>query len=164
MGYLIILRGPKGSGKSSISESLIERLGNGTYPLDIDITDEQEHLFEEHLREALFKEYVIGEIYSGKLHTSEPERWIKKFKDKDYTILSVILHTSLEECIKRVRIRDKDKADSDVQIESFFNNFYQRLQTIFAKKANVEETCINTERHSEQETTEKILRHLGLMK
>ena len=79
-------------------------------------------------------------------------------------MLSVILHTSLEECTKRVRIRDQDKADSDVQIESFFYNFYQRLQTIFAIKANIDETCINTERYSEQETTEKILRHLGLMK
>ncbi|MFZ0896553.1 MAG: AAA family ATPase [Candidatus Nitrosopolaris sp.] len=164
MGYLIILRGPKGSGKSSISECLIERLGSDTYRLDIDTTNEQEHLFEQHLREALSKQYVIGEIYSGKLHTSEPERWIMKFKDKDYTMLSVILHTSLEECTKRVRIRDQDKADSDVQIESFFNNFYQRLQTIFAIKANIDETCINTERYGEQETTEKILRHLGLMK
>ena len=51
MGYLIILRGPKGSGKSSISESLIERLGSDTYRLDIDITNEQEHLFEQHLRD-----------------------------------------------------------------------------------------------------------------
>jgi shikimate kinase len=61
MGYLIILRGPKGSGKSSISESLIERLGSDTYRLDIDITNEQEHLFEQQLREALSKQYVIGE-------------------------------------------------------------------------------------------------------
>jgi ribose 1,5-bisphosphokinase PhnN len=55
MGYLIILRGPAGSGKDTIGKILVEKLGGDDQVclLDLDITGELEAQFIQRLQECL---------------------------------------------------------------------------------------------------------------
>lgn len=161
MGYLIVLRGPMGSGKSSISVYLKQRLGgdNNAFILDLDRTDEE---FERNLRTALTYTHVVGEMSNGISHTENPQEWIKKFIEKDTTILSVILLAKLETCIKRVKERHHDIPSDLKKIEDSFNTFYQRPPTIFATKAQVEEICMNTEQYkNEEEVADEVLIYLN---
>jgi hypothetical protein len=92
--YLIILREPKGSVKSEVSEKLKERLygkhKNRIYFLKFEeINDER---FKKILDEALDKscKYVIAELNSGESHsTGSITHWC--FKDKHYQIVSFVL-------------------------------------------------------------------------
>jgi len=78
MGYLIILRGPPGVGKTTVSRHIIKRLGpNKT---DILYLDKIEG-FDLNVQKALDSEYVIGELFFGDSHTTRPEQWLNKFAD-----------------------------------------------------------------------------------
>lgn len=158
MAYLIILRGPMGSGKSSIATQIKQIFGgkNNTVILDLDRTGEE---FTQEMQWALDYENVVGEISDGASHTTDPQKWIHKFKDKGCIILSVILLSTLETCHKRVKNRSHDIATDD-KIDLSFNTFYQKLLTVFAVKGQVEEICINTERYkNEKEVAEEISKH-----
>ena len=48
-------------------------------------------------------EYVIGIMFYGNSHTEQPQRWISKLKDRDYRILSVVLHASMDTCYERCK-------------------------------------------------------------
>jgi len=97
---LIILRGPIGSGKSEVGQYLREKL-KGSAKLDFDINANREV---SSLDEVLGKEYVVGELYDGGSHTTDPQ-WINKFKERGYDILSVILDTKIETCIYTVNVK-----------------------------------------------------------
>ena len=73
MGYLIILRGPAGSGKDTIDECLVEKLGgvNEACLLDLDITDPLEGQFIECLQKSLNYNHVIGMMFWGGMHFEE---------------------------------------------------------------------------------------------
>jgi thymidylate kinase len=144
-----------GSGKSSVAVQLKQMLGgdNKTFVLDLDRTGEESM---QDIQRALTYENVVVELSNGEWHTTEPQRWIYRFKDKGCTILSVILLSMLEICHKRVKKRGHDTASSD-KIDLSFNTFYQKLLTIFAYKSRVKEICINTEQYeNEKEMAEEI--------
>jgi tRNA uridine 5-carbamoylmethylation protein Kti12 len=159
MPFLIILRGPAGSGKSALRDSIRVRLGiANTAFLNLDEITPQD--FDCNLDESLKSEQVIGEMYSGNSHTTDPH-WIQRFKANNYTILSVILRCSLECCIQRVRTRTVHPISPEI-MTSLYNQFYQELQNIFSFKADVEEICVDTEHKSIDESSNIILRHLKL--
>jgi thymidylate kinase len=81
--YLIILRRPKGSGKTEVSQKLKERLygkhKNRIYFLKLEVNDER---FKKILDEALDKsyKYVIAELNYGELHSTDSiAHWLELF-------------------------------------------------------------------------------------
>jgi hypothetical protein len=84
MGYLIILRGPAGAGKTTVSNRLIQTLGKDkTYSLDLDITLDKESEFNENLNNALGYENVIGMMFWGLKHTETPQHGLPGLKTMD---------------------------------------------------------------------------------
>jgi thymidylate kinase len=159
MKYLFILRGPAGAGKTTICKDLMEKLGKDkTYPLDLDITLDRENEFKR-LDDALSYENVICMMFSGLDHTENPQQWIAKFKDKGYTILSVILAARLETYPQRVQNRGYDYKDPN-EMKFRFDEF-EKIRTIFVDRANVPEITVDTEGKTEHAVVEEILRHLN---
>jgi predicted ABC-type ATPase len=138
MPLLIILRGPMGSGKSYVGSHLRSKFP-GSVRLDLDINANQEV---QNLLEIIEKEYVVAELYHGNSHTTDPQ-WIKAFKDRKFKILSVILYSSLETCIRRVKERG-DSLPGDI-IEGHYMTFYNNLVHIFNEKAQIKEITIDTD-------------------
>jgi uridine kinase len=67
MRYLIILRGPPGAGKTTVSRHIINRLGpEKAVILYLDEVSTEE--FELNVQQALSKEYVVGELFFGNSH------------------------------------------------------------------------------------------------
>jgi hypothetical protein len=73
--------------------------------LNLDITNPLEDDFITNLQESWKRPYVIGMMFSGDAKTENPDRWITNFKNRNYTILSVILNASLQTLIQRVNER-----------------------------------------------------------
>jgi adenylylsulfate kinase-like enzyme len=67
---LVIIRGPSGSGKTTIANSLIAKLGHG-YLLDLD--EVREDVFQAYLKCSMKYENVVGEMFLGNSHTTDPE-------------------------------------------------------------------------------------------
>jgi len=103
MRVLIILRGPPGSGKSEVATALKESAGRSNYEL-LDLDQIIENKFESNMVVALDKEFVVGEMHFGDGHTTEPEMWIRRFREKDYKMLSVVLKVCF---VKRAICREK---------------------------------------------------------
>lgn len=160
MGYLIILRGPAGAGKTTVSKRLIQTLGKDkTYSLDLDITLDKESEFNENLIKTLGYENVIGMMFWGLKHTESPQQWLARFKDKGYIILSVILYASLETLIQRVQNRGYDYKDA-AEIGHCFSEF-EKIKNVFANRAGVKEIIVNTDNMSLEDVVNEILRHLN---
>jgi len=154
MPNLIILRGPMGSGKSTIGKYLREKLGD-SYRLDLDRNADNEIEF---LDVALLRDNVVGEMYDGGSHTTDPS-WINKFKEKGYNILSVILNANLETCLNRVLvIRGDNLSNNDV--EAHYNKFHKILGPIFKINACVSEISIDTDKKDVNTIGNEILNHL----
>ena len=160
---LIILRGPAGSGKTTICNAMVEVLGAyHSNILDLDITGSQEYKFERNLRNCLSSEYVIGMMFYGNSHTTEPSKWIEKFQERGYKILSIILYTSKETCFNRCREdnstgRHPINKDKD-RIYKYYDEFYAREKVNpFAEAAGIIETTVNTENKSPERIAHEIL-------
>jgi len=80
-----------GSGKTSVRKYLREKLPDSA-GLDLDLNANDEVIS---LNEVLGRKNVVGELYDGGSHTTNPT-WINKFKEKDYNIISVILMPNLK--------------------------------------------------------------------
>ena len=100
MRYLIILRGPPGVGKTTVSRHIINRLGpNKAVILYLDKIEE----FDLNVQKALSKEYVVGELFFGDSHTTRPEQWLSKFNG--YSKISFILQIPFDVCYHRAKTR-----------------------------------------------------------
>jgi predicted ABC-type ATPase len=109
MSYLIILRGPMGSGKTVVSQYLRGKLEDSdTLDLDVNANDPIENL-----DKVLRKKNVVAELYYGNSHTTDP-KWIKEFQARGFTILSVVLKARLETHIKRLAKRPDKRDRNDV--------------------------------------------------
>ena len=165
MKRLIILRGPAGSGKTTVSMALRDKIGeNDTYVLDLDVTHHDEHKFNRNLEDCLQHRNVIGEIFYGNSHTTNPTKWIVRFKDAGYNILSVILFCNKEVCIDRCKKDNTTRRHSVNRekdtISKYYDEFYQREQrTPFHIIAGIKGIMIETESKSTIEVAEDILRN-----
>lgn len=89
-------------------------------------------------------------MFYGNSHTTDPLKWITKFREKEYKILSVILYASKETCFKRCR-EDNNTGRHPVNKEKdliykYYDEFYEREKANpFAEAAGILETTVNTE-------------------
>ena len=162
MKRLIILRGPAGSGKTSVSISITELVGkDNACILDLDIAHPQEGKFNQNLEECLRYRTVVGMMFYGNSHTTDPDNWLGKFRNRDYRILSVILYANKELCFGRCN-SDRGRPFINKQrdrIYKYHNDFYQReSEKPFHKAANVEEIKIETANISPIEVAKDILK------
>ena len=156
---LIILRGPAGCGKSKVYEGLKNKLSIGTCFLNLDEINKEP--FEKNIENALEYECVIGEMFYGNGHTTNPVSWIKRFNNKDYKIFSFILKASIETCLQRCRNDNKNKRSYAYQEYNQHKldhyKFYNCSECVnFAKNANIDEEIIDTETKSIEEVVDII--------
>lgn len=133
--YLIILRGPKGSGKTEVSQKLKERLygkhRNRIYFLKLEEINNER--FKKILDEALDKSYnyVIAELNYGESHSTDSiTHWLECFKDKRYQIVSFVLVGRKEIRLQRCK-NDPKRNPFDIIDEHFFNHdseIFERLE------------------------------------
>lgn len=97
-------------------------------------------------------------LFWGGTHTENPDSWIINFKNKNYSVTSVILDASLQTLIRRVEERGHNYKPPD-EMKRHFEEFNQ-IRNIFASKAGVKETSINTEGKTSEWVTEEILSNL----
>ena len=76
MGKFIIIRGPTGVGKTTIANALIAKLGQG-YLLTLD--EIRSDLFQAYLTCAMKYENIMGEMFFGNSHTTNPSEWLSYF-------------------------------------------------------------------------------------
>ena len=68
-----------GSGKTCVSASLIDLLGKNACILDLDITHPNEDKFNQKLKECLRYKTVIGMMFYGNSHTTNPSSWLRAY-------------------------------------------------------------------------------------
>jgi hypothetical protein len=153
MKRLIILRGPMGSGKTKVGLYLLEALEDSAL-LDLDLNANGPI---QSIDESLGKKNVIGELFYGNSHTTDPQ-WIKAFQERDYKILSVILNTKLETCINRVLVKRKDNRTSE-EVKQYYDFFHNNLKSIFKIRTGIEEISIDTDEKEPRQVGDEILGH-----
>lgn len=169
MKRLIILRWPAGSGKTTVSEALVDKIGeSNSCVLDLDITHHDEQKFNQNLDKCLRYNNVLGMMFYGNSHTMDPAKWIVNFKDAGYNILSVILFCSKDVCIDRCK-NDNTTGRHPVnkqkdRISKYYDEFYQREnQKPFHIVAGIKETRIETENKPQIEIAEDILSNFDII-
>ena len=153
MALLIILRGPPGSGKTEIGNSLRDRLYlNHTFQLDETRADN----FENNISTVLDHEYVVGEMHYGDDHTTEPDRWIGRFSARGFNIISVVLQVGFETCVNRAVGRSKDPYCPLEAIKQYFL-FHAKYLQIFRSKTKLQEISVDSESKNPEQIVDEIL-------
>lgn len=157
---LIIIRGPTGIGKSAVSKALMKRLGiNRTEPMNLDQI--QIHLFEPDIKSWLEEKNAVAEMYFGDSHTTNPEEWLNRFRQKGFKVLSVVLEANLETCFERVKTRSQHTFRTLDEYKLHYDGFqYIQKNNLFNSKAKVKEVLINTEKRTVESIVEQILDEL----
>jgi hypothetical protein len=100
-------------------------------------------------------------MFYGNSHTTDPDKWLGKFRNHDYRILSVILYANKELCFERCN-SDPGRPSINKQrdlIYKYHDDFYRREnENPFHKAANVEEIKIETANISQVEIAKDILK------
>ena len=77
MGKFIIIRGPTGVGKTTVANAIIAKWGEG-YLLGLD--EIKSDLFQTYLTCAMKYENIVGEMFFGNSHTTNPSEWLSFFR------------------------------------------------------------------------------------
>ncbi len=115
-----------GSGKTSVGKYLKEKLPDSA-GLDLDLNANDEVIS---LNEVLGRGNVVGELYDGGSHTTNPT-WINKFKEKEYNIISVILNANLKHAHTGLR-RFEKTMDQEIMCIHIIINF-MKILNLFLK-------------------------------
>ena len=162
---LVILRGVPGAGKSMVARELQRKVGGDTWIIDLDkyAPDDEKEKFEMALKEALNHQVVIGELQSGRWHTTDAGRWVSMFGD--YKLHSFVLDLSEERgyansCNPR---HGTYNPPSRTAYGRLYAEFYSRVKSdLFAKGARVKEKRINAEDGDWERISSEILSEIGL--
>ena len=76
----------------------------------------QEDKFNQNLEECLRYSTVVGMMFYGNSHTTDPDNWLGKFRNHDYRILPVILYAIKELCFERCN-SDRERPSINKQRE-----------------------------------------------
>jgi hypothetical protein len=142
-----------GSGKSEVSKYLCRQLEDSE-KLDLDVNANGPV---EGLDEVLGKKNVVGELYAGNSHTTDP-KWVSEFQRRGYTILSVILNASLDTHIIRLAKRPDKRCRNE--IESHYKKFHDDLRLVFSIRAGIEEISIDTDEKQVNQIGDEVLEYL----
>jgi hypothetical protein len=145
MGKFIIIRGPTGVGKTTVANALIAKLGEG-YLLSLD--EIKSDLFQAYLTCAMKYENIVGEMFFGNSHTTNPSEWLSFFPDEKYEKLSVLLTASLEDCLSGI-IKRKHPSHwilSLDQVRINYYDFYTKYKPIFRCMIDFPEIEVNNSR------------------
>src|SRR5438132_4233013 len=144
----VILRGPAAAGKSTISKALIRRLGSDAAYLHLDIIESEYNpasttQFRTSLTNALRHKYVVGEMFYGDSHTTNP-KWLEEFRKRAYCIVSIVLGVTFATSYERWNKDPSRNHNEDIKPD--FDRFAQRQKSdIFAKASGLKEVLIDTE-------------------
>lgn len=133
MACLVILRGPQCSGKTEVSKKLKEireEIQETNYLLKLDEVNTER--FENALNDALYKsyKYVVGELNCLELGTiNSTRKWLQRFKDKDYQIISFVLWARKEIRLHRCK-SDPKRRPFDIIDQSFFDYDSETFETL----------------------------------
>lgn len=155
MPFLIILRGPPGSGKTEVANCIMSHLKIKRDDALLDLDETIDHKVNENISRVLKHDIVIGEMHYGNSHTMEPRQWIEKFGEK-YKILSVVLNVGFEECVKRAVGRNEHPLEPFDAMHQYFL-FYAKYQNIFKSKAQVKEIVVNSKDKNPQQVAYEII-------
>jgi|SRR6476659_4614862 len=147
MSKLIVLRGPTGVGKTTIGNALIAKLGGG-YLLKLD--EIRPDLFQSYLSCSSKYDNIVGELFFGNSHTTNPSEWLHHFPADKYERLSVLLTASLEDCLSGI-IKRKHPSHWTLsldQIRTNYYDFYTKYKSIFRCMIDFPEIEINNSRSS----------------
>lgn len=145
MSKFIIIRGPTGVGKTTVANALIAKLGEG-YLLSLD--EIKSDLFQANLTCAMKYENIVGEMFFGNSHTTNPSEWLSFFPDEKYEKLSVLLTASLEDCLSGI-IKRKHPSHWTLsldQVRADYYDFYTKYKPIFRCMIDFPEIEINNSR------------------
>jgi deoxyadenosine/deoxycytidine kinase len=145
MGKFIIIRGPTGVGKTTVANALIAKLGQG-YLLTLD--EIRSDLFQAYLTCAMKYENIVGEMFFGNSHTTNPSEWLSYFPDEKYEKLSVLLTASLEDCLSGI-IKRKHPSHWTLsldQVRTNYYDFYTKYKPIFRCMIDFPEIEVNNSR------------------
>lgn len=156
MAWLLILRGVSGVGKSEVVISLIKQLGSDkACDLNMDVIEPEQ--IEINIKRALNFEVVIAHLYDGKKNTSEPRKWVSRFKDAGYHVLSFRLEISREAGKKRAREREHSKWITGEIYDSIWEGSRRSPFIDFPTRAEVEEVSVDAENLSADAMCDLIL-------
>jgi tRNA uridine 5-carbamoylmethylation protein Kti12 len=145
---LIILRGPAAAGKTSIKNNLLRRLGEDAAFLHLDIIESRDNPlstanFQKMYANALKHKNVVGEMYFGDSHTTDP-KWLDEFRKRGYCIVSIVLGVSFDTSYQRWKADPTRNHDEDIRKD--YDKFIERQKVnVFGQAAKLEEIKIDTE-------------------
>ena len=143
-----------------VARALQRKLGGDGWILDLDkyAPDNEAEKFEAALKEATGHEVVIGELQSGRWHTTDAGRWVSVFRD--YELHSFVLDVSeakgyANSCDPR---HGTYNPPSRTAYEQTYAKFYSRVESdMFAKGAKLEEKRIDAEDGNWERISSEIL-------
>lgn len=164
--YLIILRGVPGAGKTQVAKVILGRIGEKAVRWNLDdyAPDPEQGAFDAKIKQMVGKTYIVGELYSGRKHTSDPTYWIDHFKG-GYSITSFVLQVS--EPKGYANACDSRHTSWHPETRTVYDNSYNRFQehlknNTFASKAGIKEVFIDAEDGNWERLASEVLKLSGL--
>jgi hypothetical protein len=93
-------------------------------------------------------ENIVGEMFFGNSHTTNPSEWLSYFPDEKYEKLSVLLTASLEDCLSGI-IKRKHPSHWTLsldQVRTNYYDFYTKYKPIFRCMIDFPEIEVNNSR------------------
>lgn len=120
-----------------------------------------EDKFEPDIESWLVEKNTVAEMYYGNSHTTNPEEWLNRFRQKGFKVLSVVLEASVKTCFDRVRKRTEYSFKTFDKYKLHYDCF-QKIQqmNLFNSKARVREILLDTENRSVEDIADQILDEL----
>ena len=151
-----------GAGKTQVALVILRKLGEEAFRADLDsfAPENEETAFNALIEDALKWKYVVGELYSGKRHSSEPASWVDKFRET-YRIHSFVLKVSefkgYANC-SDARHTSWNPATYEEYHQAYEKFWGRQMQDLFASRAAVPERVIDAEDGNYERVATEVMR------